>query len=272
MILSLGPIVQPVILHNDHFYHTLSMGAVQTSRLPWTGAKVASMTAHERCLKEVDKRLGVSRRTYAGIWWALALWNSCAVFNIWSRTQEWGIALPLAPDFGKTATPYAVAAIGGLFGALTLWLVLIMLQFYAVQWGRCSDQWRGRIPAVGTQVEPFEKGQLIPVIQCTALAVAIIFPLAGQVHFVDKFLGGTSRVAAGGVYANDWRGHLMNWISPASACRDFTYDGQDGFSYCEFFEPWALCIFAVISFLFAATALRAVFFGVSKKSQERAMR
>src|SRR5216684_6577491 len=92
--------------------------------------------ALQRCLKDVDKQLGVSRQVYSGAWWALAIWNACAVFNIWSRTQQWGFSFPLAPDFEKTAGPYAVAAIGGLLGAVILWLVLFTLRFYALQWGR----------------------------------------------------------------------------------------------------------------------------------------
>jgi len=228
-----------------------------------------AVATQRRCLDEVDKRLGVSRQIFSGIWWTVAFWNACAVFNIWSRTQQWGFALPFAPDFEKTATPYAIAAIGGLVGGPILWFTLLALRFHALQWGRCSAHWHGRIPTVWPQVEAARNGQLIPLIQGIGLAVTIGFPLAGQVHFADKFLVGTSRDVTGAIYAGNWHDHLMKWISPVSACRDFIYDNRDSFAYCEFYEPWAVCIFAVVSFFISTMALHAVFFGAKIKKRKR---
>ena len=202
------------------------------------------------CLKEVDRRMGISYRTYSNAWWAAAIWNAGAVFNVWSRTQQWGIALFFAPFFQERGSSYGIAAIGGLAGAIILCCLLFALRIFIFQWGRCFEDWTGRIPAIGFIT--LHQGYLIPIIKSIGLVVVIGFPLAGQIHFADKFLSGTSELIADGIHANNWKSHLMKFVSPLSACRDYKYDGRDSFAYCEFYEPWAVCFFAVLSFIVAA--------------------
>jgi hypothetical protein len=215
--------------------------------------------AINRCLENVDRRLGVSRRFYATGWWALALWNVAAVFNVYSRTQQWGFALPLAPDFKEVPSTYGVAAIGALTGAVLLWIVLGVLWFYARQWGRCFGSWTGRIPSPSAEVNWSSRGRLVPFIQAATLVIVIGFPLVGQVHFADKFLAGTSTVIGNGVHAVGWRDHLLKWVPRSQACADFIYDGKENFAYCEFYEPWAVTIFVALSFFATGAVVYGIF-------------
>ncbi len=123
--------------------------------------------AYQRCLQEADARLGISRSAYSSVWWLFALWNACAVFNVWSRTQQWGFALPLAPDFEKSSTAYAVASIGSIGGAILLCLLLLTLNYHIQQWGRCSSKWTDKVPQISFIAA--RQGQLIPLLQAAGL-------------------------------------------------------------------------------------------------------
>jgi hypothetical protein len=159
------------------------------------------VSRRQKCMKEVDQRLGITGTSYSRLWWAIGIWNACATFNIWSRTQQWGFAIPLAPDFEKFGSSYGVAAIGALAGSVFLWYILLSFHFYVSRWGRCSVDRSGRIPAVG--FISVHHGRLTATILCISLVVVIAFPLAAQVHFVDKFLSGGSELIKDGLFANN---------------------------------------------------------------------
>jgi len=197
---------------------------------------------------------GIPLAWYCTAWWTVAVWNAAFVFNVLARTQQFGFAFPLAPDFGNAATPYAVAAVGGMGGAVLLSIVAVG---YAMHAGRTADGWPRRIPTVANEIDPATGGTLVVLVRVLILLLTLAFPAAMQVHFVDKYLSGTSTYLDGRLYANSWTGHLLTW--PAHPCHDFAYDGKPSAAYCEFYEPWAVVICAIISIGFTFLALRSVF-------------
>jgi hypothetical protein len=200
---------------------------------------------------------GVPVLWYSSVWWVIAVWNASFVFNVWAKTQQFGFALPGAPDFKDTATPYAVAAIGGIGGAVLLSIVAVGLWYYAVQTRGTSSGWLGRIPSVAKDISPPHKGTLSAIVQLFVLIVTVLFPVSGQLHFVDKYLSGRSTHIDNSTYADSWRGHLLAWTD--NACTNYIYDGKPSASYCEFYEPWVVVICALVSVTLAALAVLAVF-------------
>ncbi len=63
-------------------------------------------SAEPNTIAEIDMQVGISRVWFSGIWWTLAAWVTSAIFNVYSRTQQFKFALPWAPDFKDAATPY----------------------------------------------------------------------------------------------------------------------------------------------------------------------
>ena len=210
----------------------------------------------ERCLQDVGLRLGVSRNGYAVAFWATAVFSAALTFNVYSRTQQWHFNLPFAPSFEEPSF-YGVAAIGTFAGGALLLIVIAMLCIYADQWGRCYRTWVGRVPSFSVEIGPSAAGSLLPVIHAVALVIVVGFPLVGQIHFVDKFVAGSATTKAGELHAG-WRDHLFKWV-PFGECGNFVYDGKDGLAFCEFYEPWAVVIFSLATFVAAAFVLYRLF-------------
>jgi hypothetical protein len=211
-----------------------------------------------QCLDEVSRRLGISRRGYAVAFWAMATFSAALTFNVYSRTQKWHFNLIFAPSFNEPSS-YGVAAIGSFSGGAILLIVLGMLYVYSTQWGRCYRTWVGRVPSFSAEIAPSTKGTLLPVIHAAALAVVIGFPLVGQVHFVDKFLAATSKSTTTGLERHGWYEHLFTWV-PLQECTSFVYDGQEGFSYCELLEPWAVVTVATVLLFLSALVVYRLFY------------
>jgi hypothetical protein len=193
-------------------------------------------------------------RWYASAWWTVAVWNAIFQFNVLARTQQYGFALPLAPDFSKTLTPFAVASIGGVAGGLLLAGVSVGLWYHAFRVRIIGGNWVRRVPVISQGIE----GRPLATLQVFVLLVSIAFPIAMQLHFVDKYLSGTS-THLGVLYANSPWGHLSVW--PPHGCHSYVYDGLQQAAYCEFFEPWAVVLCAMLGILAAGYSVWTVFFG-----------
>jgi hypothetical protein len=218
-----------------------------------------AMTRTEKLneMDRIDKQVGISRVWFGVIWWTIAAWVASAIFNIYSRTQQFKFALPWAPDFKDAATPYGVAAIGVIAGAPLFWMVALGLRYYALRWGSIAGGWPERVPTVSKDLTIDPNRPFPRLIQALILVIAILVPLVGQCHFVDKFLSGES-LRMGSHFANSWHEHLFQPLGVGDACSKFTYDGMGSFAFCEFYEPWVVVLFTGFSFVLAALSMHAV--------------
>jgi hypothetical protein len=199
--------------------------------------------------QEIDTSLGLGRKSFGYGWWALAVWTAAANVNVLARAQNWGFHLPFGPGFEGVDTRYGVAAYGSIGGGALLWIVLAGMLVHGATWGRLAESWPGRVPAAWASLSEQVRGPFPRLLQAAVVFIAILVPLGLQVFFASKFLGGT------GTHGSDVRGELSHlWPPPADAC-SFAFDGNTSFSYCEFYEPWIVVLFAMFSFVFGAAVL-----------------
>jgi len=182
-----------------------------------------------------------SLRLIGTLFWGIAAWNAAVSFNVWSRTQQFGFSLPLAPDFSSTPSTYAVASTGILLNFLMTFACAILIILHVKTSPAPSSQ-LSRIPVL-PKIEDLDSDQARAII-IGLLGILTLFNVAAQVHFVRKFLSRTSETVEHVYWASSISEHLMKHV-PFHKCSFFIYDGQNSMSYCEFYEPWVLVILAI---------------------------
>ena len=205
------------------------------------------------------------------IWSFLAVLLLYLCLNVWSITQQWQLSFPGNPFKTENVTPHGGTVYGVPICGMLLILVSIVTRIYAARSPKTS--WENRLPRFGD----FELDFLKPdakAFQVIMLAVLLILPAAGMIHFQDTFLSGTvAGIHADGTAALSPDGKCLvcisGWRAMLSESRQvpsgvsLKYDPNAakniGPEFIQLWEPWAYLVIAAISVASVLWSMMAIF-------------
>ncbi len=208
----------------------------------------------------------MTRATLEKVWTVVGSALLYLTLNAWLRTQGFPDALP-GLNF-KEVECYSTAIFGiALCGPLLLLECYLTARFA----GTAADPaWTARTPtAFGVALLP--RSRDAHVYRALFLMLFLVVPLAGQIHFLDKFRGGslyvrgtTTTLASG----------LALWTTRAKAGqrmgRDFIFgDPATGVTLFPFWEPWLLLAIVVAACVAVGVVFLRVFRGQLPSARAR---
>lgn len=191
------------------------------------------------------------------IWSAVALAALYLSLNAWSVSQQWQLSLPGNPFRDDKFTPHGVTLLAIPLAGVLLIVTALLTGLHAKR--SQGRTWPARLPKfsdLSFDVVTVEGRSA----QAVSLIGLVLVPAAAQVHFILKFLAGSSYLGEQPL----WSGiqHLTQYVPVSDAFSGkYVYDRQDTIApaFVPFWEPWAFVLFEVAVFAVVAWSLAVVY-------------